>query len=76
MNSSQRRKLKRELPYSIYLEAEQGMPYFEHDDKVLDARHWCKRHTTGTHKVTTFWDKAVFNFSNEGDAVHFALKWL
>jgi hypothetical protein len=76
MNSSQRRKLNRALPHSIKIQAMPGLAYFEHDDKVEIAKKWCKNNAKGVYQVKTFWDKAIFDFSDKGDAVHFALKWL
>ena len=76
MNSSQRRKSKRELPYSIKLIAKTTEHYFDHDDRVMFAHTWCKHKCHGTYKVTRDWDHAEFKFSKEKDAVVFALKWL
>lgn len=76
MNSSQRRKSKRELSHSIKLVANVGEHYFEHDDKVMVARNWCSRNCRGVYKVARDWDHAEFKFAREKDAVVFALKWL
>jgi hypothetical protein len=76
MNSSQRRKNKREFPHSIKLTASAGEHFFEHDDKVMTARNWCSRNCRSGYKVTTDWDHAEFKFVTEKDAVIFALKWL
>jgi hypothetical protein len=76
MNSSQRRKSKREFPHIIKLVAITGNHYFEHDDQVLDARRWCRRNCRGGYAVDTKWDSAEFKFTTEKDAVVFALKWL
>lgn len=76
MNSSQRRKSKREFPHVIKLVAENGKAYFEHDDKVMTARNWCTRNCKAGYKVDTKWDMAEFKFVTERDAVYFALKWL
>lgn len=76
VNSSQRRQSKRGFPHSIKLVAETGFAYFEHDDKVMAARNWCKWHCRDGFKVKTDWDHAAFQFATEKDAVMFALKWL
>lgn len=75
MNSSQRRKSKREFPHAIKLVAQTGWAYFEHDDNVDKARKWCNKNTKG-YAVDASWDHAMFKFSTEKDAVMFALKWL
>ena len=75
MNSSQRRKLKREYPCSIKLVAQPGLAYFEHDNRVRDARKWCNKNTK-VYSIDTQWDHAVFKFTTEKDAIIFALKWL
>lgn len=76
MNSSQRRKAKREFPYVIKLAAKAEEPYFEHDDRVMTARNWCRRNCSDNYKVDSKWDSAEFKFVTEKDAVFFALKWL
>jgi hypothetical protein len=76
MNSSQRRKLNRVLSHSIKIKAMPGLSYFEHDDKIEIAKEWCKNNAKGVYRVKTFWDIAIFDFSDQGDAVHFALKWI
>jgi len=76
MNSSQRRKNRRECSHAITLVANVGEHYFEHDDRVMVARNWCNRNCRGTYNVTINWDSAEFKFAMEKDAVLFALKWL
>jgi hypothetical protein len=73
MNSAQRRKTKREFPHVIKLVA-QGR-YFMHDDKVMAARTWCRLNIENQFRVYTFHDHADFKFTEQGDAVHFALIW-
>jgi len=75
VNSSQRRKAKREYPHFIKLSARPGWAYFEHDDMVQDARKWCRKNTKG-YIIDEKWDHATFKFTTEKDAVIFALKWL
>lgn len=76
MNSSQRRKSKRGFPHLITLLPESGMRYFEHDDKVMAARNWCRHNCRSGYRVISNFDSAEFKFATEKDAVHFALKWL
>jgi hypothetical protein len=77
MNSSQRRQSKRGFPHSIKLVAGTGFAaYFEHDDKVMVARNWCKWNCRDGFTANTFWDHTEFKFASEKDAVMFALKWL
>lgn len=76
MNSSQRRKNKREFPYLVRLDAAMYSPYYVHDEKIEDARGWCRKKIGDKHKVTMDWDHAVFKFAREKDAIHFALKWV
>jgi hypothetical protein len=75
MNSSQRRKSKREFPYLIKLFPGTGWRYFEHDDNVEEAHNWCKKNCSSTYKVNAEWDHAKFKFATEKDAVLFGLKW-
>lgn len=75
MNSAQRRKFKREYPYTIKLLLGKGWRYFEHDGNVEEARKWCSKNTKG-YSVYENWDHAAFKFITEKDAVIFALKWL
>ena len=76
MNSKQRRQSKREFPHVIKLVAKAGEHYFEHDDKVMTARNWCRRNCRNGFTVDSRWDQAEFKFATEKDAVYFAIKWL
>ncbi len=76
MNSSQRRRLQRGFPHTIKLEATSRHPYYGHDEKIEDARSWCKKKFKYEYRIITGWDHTEFKFTNEGDAVIFALKWL
>jgi len=76
MNSAQRRKSKREFPHTIKLVAQNGKRYFEHDEKVNNARKWCDRNFRDSYRVIYRYDNAEFKFTKEKDAVIFALKWL
>lgn len=76
MNSSQRRKAKREHPHQITLTVA-GMDRFaSYDKKVHQAVSWCKKNCKGTWKTTTSWDHADFQFASHKDATIFALKWI
>lgn len=76
MNSSQRRKSKREHPHSIVIRTAEQEQYFKHDEKVHKAVRWCVKNCKGTWKCDTGWDHAEFKFSSHKDATIFALKWL
>lgn len=76
MNSAQRRQARRELQHVVLLKPETGNRYFQHDGRVSVARAWCKRQIhKGSWQCKARWDHAEFRFSNEKDAVYFALKW-
>ena len=76
MNSSQRRKLKREHPHVIAIECKSGERYFEHDNRVQIARKWCKKNCNGSWKTDGNWNVVFFKFSEGKDATFFALRWL
>ena len=76
MNSSQRRKAKREHPHVITIRTEAVSHYYEHDEKVQRAAKWCKKHCKGSWKTDARWDLAEFKFANHKDAMIFALKWV
>jgi len=76
MNSSQRRKAKREFPYVIKLNVPAGSMYHTFDSKIKTASKWCKRNSKGGYKVHEYWHSAEFKFFSQGDAAFFALKWL
>jgi hypothetical protein len=75
MNSAQRRQAKREHPHVTTIHAKIHHPYYEHDEKVYYAVNWCRKHCKGSFLYATSWDCAEFKFSNQKDAVYFALKW-
>ena len=75
MNSAQRRKTKREHPHTVRISVSEQQRYFEHDEKVYQAVGWCKKNCQGTWKTDTSWDHADFKFTNQKDAIYFALKW-
>jgi hypothetical protein len=76
MNSSQRRKARREHPHIIVIRTEESVQYYKHDEKVVNAVKWCKKKCKGSWSVNTDWDHAEFKFSEHKDATVFALKWL
>jgi hypothetical protein len=76
MNSKQRRKTERAHPHHITIYAQPNEIYLEHDIKVVKAFEWCKKKCKGHVARIYFHDKAIFKFSNQKDAMHFALKWL
>jgi hypothetical protein len=75
MNSAQRRKSKRGHPHIITIHTKVQATYREHDEKVYQAVGWCKKNCKGVWKCDTGWDHADFKFSEQKDAVYFALKW-
>lgn len=76
MNSAQRRRARREFPHVVLLNPAKSERYFQHDNRVDKARGWCRRQfVQGTWTSKELWDHAEFKFSNQKDAVYFALKW-
>ena len=53
MNSSQRRKAKREHPHQITLTVAGMDRYMSYDKKVHQAVSWCKKNCKGTWKTNT-----------------------
>jgi len=75
MNSAQRRKTAREHPHVVTLRATEHDRYFHLDDRVDNARRWCRKQCKGSWRTIESWDCTEFKFSNQKDAVYFALKW-
>ena len=76
MNSAQRRLNKRMFPYMVEVKVRAEEMYFQHDNRVLDGRNWCrKQFKNGSWRATEFWDHTIFYFNNQKDATYFALKW-
>jgi hypothetical protein len=77
MNSKQRRNLTRKLKYHITMgfDPENYIPAF--DDNVDRAIKWCRKKTTGAYNVDieSFYEKVIFSFEKERDAIIFTLKW-
>ena len=77
MNSKQRRNLTRKLKYHITLgfDSEKYIPAF--DDHIDRAIKWCRSKTTGAYTVDieSFYEKVIFSFEKECDAIIFTLKW-
>jgi len=76
MNSSQRRKQKRDQPHSIIIRTHGQEQYYIHDEKVNTATIWCRKHCKGRWSRETSWDQTEFKFSSHKDATVFALKWV
>ena len=76
MNSSQRRKAKREHPYRVSLFINSNEMYYPYDARVVAAKKWCKKKCTGSYDVDVKTANAVFKFANEKDAIIFGLKVL
>ena len=76
MNSAQRRQARREFPHQVEVKARSEERYFEHDSRVEQGRHWCRKQLKkNTWRTTEMWDYSIFYFVNEKDATFFALKW-
>ena len=77
MNALQRRKNRREHPYVMVMTVSNEKNYYEFDNKVEVARKWCKKKCKGNSIVDiNYYDRAVFKFANDKDAVIFGLKFL
>ena len=77
MNASQRRKSKRVHPYDMVMIVNGQKHYYEFDNDVEVASKWCKKKCKGSFIINkNYYDKAVFKFANEKDAVIFGLKFL
>ena len=76
MNSSQRRKAKREHPYRVSLFINSNEMYYAFDARVVAAKKWCRKKCTGSYVVDAKTANAVFTFANEKDAIIFGLKVL
>jgi hypothetical protein len=77
MNSQQRRNIARKLKYKITLEFHPDYYTFEFDDRVEEGTNWCKKKCTGFYRIDddSFFEKVIFYFEKERDAIVFALKW-
>jgi len=77
MNSKQRRSIARKLKYHITMgfDPENYIPAF--DDNVYKAISWCRKKTTGAYHIDsdTYFEKVIFRFEKERDAIIFTLKW-
>ena len=77
MNASQRRKSKRVHPYDMVMIVNGQKHYYEFDNDVEVASKWCKKKCKGSFIINYHhYDKAVFKFANDKDAVIFGLKFL
>jgi hypothetical protein len=75
MNSNQRRKLKREFPCSIRIECGEDTMYYWHDQKVTQAKRWCRQNLSDRWITDSDYYSTTFKFHNEKDALMFALRW-
>ena len=77
MNSKQRRSIARKSKYKITLEFHPDHYTFEFDDKVDKAISWCKKKCAGFYNIdsNSFFEKVIFSFEKERDAIFFALKY-
>lgn len=77
MNALQRRRTRREHPYVMVMTVSNEKNYYEFDNNVEVASKWCKKKCKGSSIVNkNFYDRAVFRFTNDKDAVIFGLKFL
>ena len=76
MNSSQRRRQKREHKYTVVINSESYSRFIDFDNAAESARKWCKKKCVGAWHLRDDWNTATFMFALERDAVFFALKWL
>ena len=77
MNSKQRRSITRKLKYHITLGFTPGNYNLEFDENVDKAIAWCKKKTSGFYTIDSdsYFEKVIFNFEKERDAIIFTLKW-
>lgn len=78
MNSSQRRKIKREHPYRISINISHNEQHFDYIDRVNVAMEWCKKKSTSSYTFSNSERlyRSVFKFAERKDAVFFGLKFL
>jgi hypothetical protein len=75
MNSNQRRKLKRRFAHVVCIQCADNMPYYWHDQKVLEAKRWCRRTFFDNWATESDYYSTTFKFHDEKDALMFALRW-
>jgi hypothetical protein len=76
MNAKMRRRTRREHPYTMTMIVSNER-YYEFDNSVDDAVKWCKKNCKDSFFTNkNFYDRAVFKFANDKDAVIFGLKFL
>jgi hypothetical protein len=77
MNSSQRRRIRRHFIFTVTVPASHAEQYFQHDEKIEDARTWCRKQFKKDNWYSNqHWDQSEFKFVKESDAVLFSLKWV
>ena len=77
MNSSQRRRNRRDFIFTVTVPASHAEQYFQHDGKIEDARAWCRKQFKKDNWYSIQqWDHSDFKFVKESDAVLFSLKWV
>jgi hypothetical protein len=76
MNSSQRRKYKRECPHAIVLTANDNERWYVYDNKVETAQKWCRKNVKGSWRTEHAYNQTKFLFSDHKTAMVFALKWV
>ena len=77
MNSSQRRRNKRQFAFVVKVPASHAEQYFQHDEKIENAVAWCrKQFEKDTWQSAQYWDHSDFKFVKESDWLLFMLKWV
>ena len=77
MNSSQRRRNRRQFAFVVEVPASHTERYFQYDGRVEDAEEWCrKQFKKDAWQSAQYWDHSDFKFVKESDAVLFSLKWV
>lgn len=77
MNSSQRRRIRRQFAFVVEVPASHTERYFQYDGRVEDAEEWCrKQFKKDAWQSAQYWDHSDFKFVKESDAVLFSLKWV
>lgn len=75
MNASQRRQYKRKTEHSVTLEIKEDR-YYQFDLRIAKAKKFCKRKCKGFWTFESDWNKGIFKFQKERDAVYFGLMFL
>jgi len=75
MNSQQRRQYKRKTEHAVTLHIKEER-YYYFDMRIEKAKKFCKRKCKGFWAHEADFNKVIFRFQKESDAVYFGLMWL